>query len=101
MADTKVSKPGYRILPKLKETAYLDEISVNILVNEHLSWWKTFEKHGFPRLLFNTRNFTKTDIDDVYLWLSADAQVKEALSGFDLEFQDPQHHKLRLKLSSS
>jgi energy-coupling factor transporter ATP-binding protein EcfA2 len=82
-----------------KETAYLDEISVDIIVNEHLGWRKTFETHGFPRLLFNTRIILlKTNIDDVYQWLSADAQVKEALSGFDLEFQDPQHHKLALEV---
>lgn len=71
------------------QTLHLEEIPVDDIVNDKNNWRQAFERHGFPRLLFNTRSILrKKDLSDVYQWWSADSLVLEEFESFPSEFED-------------
>ena len=80
------------VIAKLRrETAHFEEIPIDAVINREGNWQTAFERHGLPRLLFNTRSILrKQDISEVDQWMSADALVLRELKNFPSEFEKPE-----------
>ena len=80
------------VIAKLRrETAHFEEIPIDAVINWEGNWQTAFERHGLPRLLFNTRSILrKQDISEVDQWMSADALVLRELKNFPSEFEKPE-----------
>jgi hypothetical protein len=86
---TQFEKDWLPVIAKLRrETAHFEEIPVDAVINKGDDWQTAFERHGLPRLLFNTRSiFRRQDISEVDQWMSADALVLRELKNFPSEFE--------------
>ncbi|MEK6757365.1 MAG: ATP-binding protein [Bacteroidota bacterium] len=63
-----------------QETAYFEEVSVDIVVNREGDWSRSYTAHGLPRLLLRTRASLRLGhLDESLNWLSADTHIVRRL----------------------
>ena len=79
-----------------RDTAFSEDVSLDaVFLHRDGDLENQLERHGFPRLLLETREvLRKRRIDDVTRWMSADDLVRAALSGFQSRFQKPEQRDL-------
>lgn len=89
---TQFEKDWLPMIAKLRrETAHFEEVPVDAVINREGNWQTAFERHGLPRLLFNTRSILwKQNFSEVDQWMSADALVLRELKNFPSEFEKPE-----------
>lgn len=71
------------------EAPHMEEIPMDCVANLAGDWQSTFQDHGFPRLLLQSRKVLRIkNRVDVERWSAADSQVEAALQGFAKKFSD-------------
>jgi energy-coupling factor transporter ATP-binding protein EcfA2 len=79
------------------EAPHTEEIPIDSICLGENGWARAFEKHGFPRLLLNTRQVLKiSNRAEVERWSAADARVADELQGFSTLFRDRTQRELAL-----
>jgi hypothetical protein len=79
-----------QIMEVRRETAFSEEISMDVLFITEGAIEEQIESYGFPRLLLTTREVLKKNrLDEMTQWLSANKLVEDALSGFASSFNKP------------
>ena len=77
-----------------RDTAFSEELSLDAIFLTDDDARNQIVRHGFPRLLITTREvFKKLKLEEMTLWLSADALVKKTLSDFGAHFHNPQQRE--------
>ncbi|MFB3906409.1 MAG: AAA family ATPase [Acidobacteriota bacterium] len=79
-----------------RETCFSEDVSVDaIFFNAGESLEEQLSRHGFPRLLLETRAvLRKQHLEDVAQWMSADDLVSTALSDFPFRFEKREQREL-------
>lgn len=96
--DDELSRDWERHVARLRaEAPHTEEIPVDAVRRDEEGWSKAFERHGFPRLLLNTRRVLKIkNRSDVERWSAADAKVVDEMVGFSSRFVDRTQKELAL-----
>lgn len=74
-----------------ERTGHFEEISADVVVrlSTDPDWDAACQRHGFPRLLFTTRDvFARREIDEIDRWQSADAAVTDEVGKLPSDFSD-------------
>lgn len=84
-----------------RDTAHLDELPVDAIVDSDGDWSAAVQRHAFPRLLLKTRAVLRIDSAEALMeWSSADAHVFRALDGFGRSFSRDLERKLAGKIEA-